>query len=86
MYCLISSNDKCRKEFHRYGAGYAPIKAGLMKSIEEKYAGLDKRNRVELKELRAQIEELRGQFIKHNHEYDRAATDDFWTSSTGGPL
>jgi hypothetical protein len=74
-------SDKCRKEFHRYGAGYYPIKAALEKAIEEKYAGLEKQIRVELKQLRAEIDALRDQFEKHHHN-----TEDESTGRTTGPI
>ena len=34
--------DNCRKEFHRYGSSYGPLKTGLHKAIEKKYADLAK--------------------------------------------
>ena len=70
---------ECCDEFHRHGSAFGPMKAGLYKAIEKKYAELDKevtvrlkavvvRNQldlsalaVELKELRAQVDALRGQ-------------------------
>ena len=34
--------DECRKEFHRYGSSYGPLKTGLHKAIDKKYAELAK--------------------------------------------
>lgn len=33
-------SEKCRKEFHRYGSSYGPLKTGLHKAIDKKYAEL----------------------------------------------
>jgi len=35
-------SDNCRKEFHRYGSSYGPLKTGLHKAIDKKYADLAK--------------------------------------------
>lgn len=68
--------DNCRKEFHRYGSSYGPLKTGLHKAIDKKVIDLEKtlkvrcallldggvdRQRVELGKLRLQIDALRGQ-------------------------
>jgi hypothetical protein len=41
---------------------------------------------VEVKELRAQIDALRGQHESHTHEYDTTTGDDWYTASTGKAL
>lgn len=67
--------DSCRKEFHRYGSSYGPLKTGLRKAIEEKYAELTRHANarfnnlvmklgvltVEQTKLASQIDALRGQ-------------------------
>lgn len=35
-------SDSCRKEFHRYGANYGPIKMGLERALGKKYELLEK--------------------------------------------
>jgi hypothetical protein len=34
------NKGQCRKEFHRYGSSYGPLKTGLEKTIDKKCAGL----------------------------------------------
>jgi len=68
--------DNCRKEFHRYGSSYGPLKTGLHKAIDKKYDALEasiirgwlkplqseiKRLAVEVADVKAQIDEWRGQ-------------------------
>ena len=36
----LPDRDKCRKEFYRYGSSYGPLKTGLERAIEKKYAAL----------------------------------------------
>jgi len=38
----LPDKDKCRKEFYRYGSSYGPLKTGLHKAIDKKYAELAK--------------------------------------------
>jgi hypothetical protein len=48
LYQPVRNNQKfctknkgqCRKEFHRYGSSYGPLKTGLEKTIDKKYAAL----------------------------------------------
>jgi hypothetical protein len=82
-------SDACRKEFHRYGESYGPIKMGLERAVEKKYGELAKASKarmdflhqfcgnlltdvkkliVEGKELRSQIDALRGQ--NKNQDFD----------------
>jgi hypothetical protein len=35
------NNGQCRKEFFRYGAAFGPLKIGLHKAIDKKYADLE---------------------------------------------
>jgi hypothetical protein len=76
--------DHCRKEFHRHGSAFGPMKLGLHKAIEKKYAELEVSIKlrfreahtrmealtVEASKLRAQVDTLRGQFEKHSHQTD----------------
>lgn len=34
--------DPCRKEFHRYGSSYGPLRTGLHRAIDQKYSSLKK--------------------------------------------
>lgn len=92
--------DKCRKEFYRYGSSYGPLKTGLHKAIDKKYAALEAsikqrffeaHNRIariegENRTMRALLQKALDRFEDHSHEYDKALTYDWSTASTGKPL
>ena len=47
--------DECRKEFHRYGSSYGPLKTGLHKAIDKQCAALIKKHRAEVVELAEEV-------------------------------
>jgi len=51
-------SENCRKEFHRYGSSYGPLKTGLHKAIDKKYAELEKFTRAALVGLARRIENV----------------------------
>ncbi len=50
--------DECRKEFHRYGSSYGPLKTGLHKAIDKKYAELRRDFFREMKDQSRRIDRL----------------------------
>lgn len=45
----------CRKEFHRYGSSYGPLKTGLHSAIDKKYAALEKAFKQQLKDANLEL-------------------------------
>ena len=71
----LPDKDKCRKEFYRYGSSYGPLKTGLHKAIDKKYAELakviDGRNKaivIQFREVFARLDALRDEHEGHVHE------------------
>lgn len=54
----LPDKDKCRKEFYRYGSSYGPLKTGLHKAIDKKYAELRKGWIAEIKDQSRRIDRL----------------------------
>lgn len=68
--------ENCRKEFHRYGSSYGPLKTGLERAIEKKYAALKKDFFAEIKDqsrridrVERMIDPLRQEYERHTHEF-----------------
>ncbi len=53
--------DPCRKEFHRHGSSFGPIKAGLYSAIDKKYAALEASIKLRFREAHNRMEILQGQ-------------------------
>ena len=76
--------ETCRKEFHRYGSSYGPLKTGLHKAIDKKYAALrkeligemslirlrDTHRESELKRLAVEVAELRAKMVTARGQFD----------------
>jgi hypothetical protein len=89
-YCrTLPDPDKCRKEFYRYGSSYGPLKTGLHKAIDKKYAALfremtarfideRKRNGLGIAELERRIERLEKLCpgVIGQNDYDRELAGD----------
>lgn len=45
----------CRKEFHRYGSSYGPLKTGLHSAIDKKYVALEKAFKQQLKDANLEL-------------------------------
>lgn len=54
--------DPCRKEFHRHGSAFGPMKAGLYKAIDKKVAGIERDMRRELRLTNVALSLLNGAF------------------------
>jgi hypothetical protein len=54
-------SDACRKEFHRYGESYGPIKMGLERALEKKSADLEKQLKQDVRAIKDQMCVLREQ-------------------------
>ncbi len=74
--------ENCRKEFHRYGAAYGPLRTGLERAIEKKYVALDKAIQQRLRAVvnliltdSNRLEALEGLFRAHRHQ--QYASDDY---------
>jgi archaellum component FlaC len=48
----------CRQEWNRYGSSYGPLKDGLHKAIEKKYAELRADTKLAVRQLASQIDVL----------------------------
>ena len=59
----LPDRDKCRKEFYRYGSSYGPLKTGLERAIEKKYAALEK-------EMSARFKALSSVVVDHGRRLD----------------
>jgi hypothetical protein len=82
-------SDACRKEFHRYGESYGPIKMGLEKALQRKYVELRREFFSEIKDQSRRIDRLekmiesepnslREEFERHTHE--------LYTDGSGGEI
>lgn len=63
--------DNCRKEFHRYGSSYGPLKTGLHKAIDKKYAELEKAVGNKVRGLVADIVQKVGQHIEDTYRSEQ---------------
>ncbi len=54
----LPDKDKCRKEFYRYGSSYGPLRTGLHKAIDKKYAELEASVKFRFREAHMRMEAL----------------------------
>lgn len=89
-------SDACRKEYNRHGSAFGPMKTGLHKAIDKKYAELRKDFFREIKDqsrridrVEAMIEPLRLRLkwlsAGMRQEYE-CHTHEFYTDGSGGEI
>jgi len=63
VFCKETKEKHCRKDFHRYGASYGPLRSGLHRAIDKKYAELRTemlaRNRATIEDTSDLVNQLR---------------------------